>query len=215
MFGIIAPKQYRGLSADRYGSSASSWQRNDQSIILMVGLFEQWETEQQQQKIQKNACQKCYKLIYICSTGSLVWLAGSHPQSHTRNAFSAPWTMWYTLALVQVSSSTEWGTKNHVTLTQLHQVTCNVPPTKHTQMNNLHQVIQPSPARVRPTTREWEDKRRKSPAVSYLFPWEPLQIIYSRWIWCNPHHQGLAKYLARSQLVTTGLTTFDDEPENY
>ncbi len=21
------------------------WQRNDQSIILMVGLFEQWETE--------------------------------------------------------------------------------------------------------------------------------------------------------------------------
>ncbi len=25
----------------------AQWQRNDQSIILMVGLFEQWETEQQ------------------------------------------------------------------------------------------------------------------------------------------------------------------------
>ncbi len=32
----------------------------------MVGLFEQWETEQQQQqKIQKNAFQKSYKLICI------------------------------------------------------------------------------------------------------------------------------------------------------
>ncbi len=42
------------------------WQRNDQSIILMLGLFEQWETEQQQQqKIQKNVFQKSYKLICI------------------------------------------------------------------------------------------------------------------------------------------------------
>ncbi len=31
----------------------------------MVGLFEQWETEQQQQQIQKNTFKKSYKLICI------------------------------------------------------------------------------------------------------------------------------------------------------
>ena len=30
-----------------------------------------------------------------------------------------------------------------------------------------------------------------------------------------PTTSNLAKYLARSQLVTTELTTFDDKPENY
>ncbi len=38
------------------------WQRNDQSVILMVDLFEQWETEQQQFFFwifpKKNAFQK-------------------------------------------------------------------------------------------------------------------------------------------------------------
>ncbi len=34
------------------------WQRNDQSIILMVGLFEQWETEQQQKNPEKHISKK-------------------------------------------------------------------------------------------------------------------------------------------------------------
>ncbi len=45
------------------------WQRNDQSIILMVGLFEQWETKQ----IQKNAFQKSYKLICILMSQISIW----------------------------------------------------------------------------------------------------------------------------------------------
>ncbi len=34
------------------------WQRNDQSIISMVGLFEQWETEKQQQNPEKRIKKK-------------------------------------------------------------------------------------------------------------------------------------------------------------
>ncbi len=39
----------------------------------MVGLFEQWETEQQQNKIQKNAFQKSYKLICILMSEISIW----------------------------------------------------------------------------------------------------------------------------------------------
>ncbi len=45
------------------------WQRNDQSIILMVGLFEQWKTG----KIQKSAFQKSYKLICILMSQISIW----------------------------------------------------------------------------------------------------------------------------------------------
>ncbi len=36
----------------------SHWQINDQSIILMVGLFEQWETEKQQNNPEKRISKK-------------------------------------------------------------------------------------------------------------------------------------------------------------
>ncbi len=48
------------------------WQINYQSIILMVGLFEQWETEYQQ-KIQKNAFDKSYKSICILMNEISIW----------------------------------------------------------------------------------------------------------------------------------------------
>ncbi len=39
----------------------------------MVGLFEQWETEWLQKKIQKNAFQKSYKLICILMSQISIW----------------------------------------------------------------------------------------------------------------------------------------------
>ncbi len=47
------------------------WQRNDQSIILMVGLFEQWETEQKNPK--KPHFKKSYKLIWILMSEISIW----------------------------------------------------------------------------------------------------------------------------------------------
>ncbi len=48
------------------------WQRNYQSIILMVGLFEQWDRITTQ-KVQKNAFQKSYKLICILMSEISIW----------------------------------------------------------------------------------------------------------------------------------------------
>ena len=47
---------------------------------------------------------------------------------------------------------------------------CTVPPTKHPQTNNLHQVIRPSPARVRPTTRGMERYKKKVTSSFLLVP---------------------------------------------
>ncbi len=49
----------------------SHWQRNDQSVILMVGLFEQWETEQQQQNPEK--MHNSYTLICILMSEISIW----------------------------------------------------------------------------------------------------------------------------------------------
>ncbi len=58
------------------------WQRNDLSIILMVGLFEQWEnnriTTKKSRKTQKNTFQKSYKLICILMSQISIWSPINH-----------------------------------------------------------------------------------------------------------------------------------------
>ncbi len=49
---------YSGENNNCWFCTFAHWQRKDQSIILMVGLIEQWETESQQKNPEKHISKK-------------------------------------------------------------------------------------------------------------------------------------------------------------